>query len=215
MKASKDIEIERARVDELYCYERDLAVRGFNLVAGMDEAGRGPLAGPVAAAAVILPLGVFIPGLNDSKLIPGVKRELLAEQIKNVCVSWAVAMVHPEDIDRVNILQATLMAMREAVARLTVPPRHLIIDALRVPGLDIPQMSLVGGDRLSASVAAASILAKVARDRVMQEWDAVYPVYGFARHKGYPTPDHLEILKVYGPCPLHRKTFKGVKELLG
>lgn len=179
----------------------------YVLVCGIDEAGRGPLAGPVTAGAVILPPDHDILYINDSKKLSPKKRERLYEQVTSEAVAWSVASVTPQRIDEINILQATYEAMRAAVARLNPVPTVLVNDAVTVPGISIPQIPVVKGDAKCISVAAASILAKVTRDRYMTELDEKYPEYGFAKHKGYGTKAHIEALKKYGPCPEHRRTF--------
>lgn len=176
-------------------------------IAGIDEAGRGPLAGPVAAGAVILPADHDILYLNDSKKLSAKKRDLLFEQIKEEAVAWAVGLVEPARIDEINILQATYEAMRLAIAQLKVKPSVLVNDAVTIPGIQIPQIPVVKGDAKCISIAAASILAKVTRDRIMEEMDALYPEYGFAKHKGYGTKEHMEAIRNCGPCPIHRRSF--------
>ncbi len=193
-----------------YRYERAAWRSGFPRVAGVDEAGRGPLAGPVIAAAVILNPEQRIKGLQDSKLLPPAQREILFEQILERAIAVGTGVVDPQTIDRVNILEATRLAMLEALSRLCPHPHLVLIDALRLSALAYPQKSLVRGDRRSASIAAASIVAKVTRDRLMVEADRLFPQYGFRRHKGYPTPEHLAALRHHGPCPIHRRTFHGV-----
>ena len=182
---------------------------GARMVAGVDEVGRGSLFGPVVAAAVILDPKYRIRGLRDSKLLPAERREVLAERIREHCLAWAVAAVDAARIDQINIYQASRLAMREAVLRLQPLADHLLIDALRLD-CDLPQRAIIHGDALSASIAAASILAKVARDRMVCEWDAVFPVYGLASNKGYSTPRHIAALREHGPCPLHRQSFAPV-----
>jgi len=184
------------------------------LVAGVDEAGRGPLAGPVVAAAVILPADYLLPGLGDSKAVPEKARNRLETDIRTMAVSWAVAWADPAEIDCLNILNATLLSMRRAVEGLTVPPRHVVVDGNRCPRLDCTAEAVVGGDRLHAAISAASILAKVARDRMMLRLAEIYPAYGLAKHKGYPTQAHVAALKQHGPCPVHRRSFRPVAELL-
>jgi len=179
-------------------------------VAGVDEAGRGPLAGPVVAAAVILNPERRIKGLDDSKLLTPEERESLFDQILKQAAAVGTGIVDPETIDRVNILEATCLAMRQALSCLCPRPNLVLIDAVSLSGLAWPQKPLVRGDRRSASIAAASIVAKVSRDRLMIEADSVFPQYGFRRHKGYPTPEHLRALRKHGPCPIHRRTFHGV-----
>ena len=176
-------------------------------VAGIDEAGRGCLAGPVVAAAVILPEGAVIPGLADSKVLSPTRRDGLAAEIGAVALAWGLGVVWPPEIDRINILQATFLAMRRAVEQLGVQPELALVDGNRDPGLGIPTRTIVKGDGLSASIAAASILAKVTRDRWMEVLDAKYPQYGFAVHKGYGTKRHYAALTEFGPCEEHRQTF--------
>ncbi len=202
-------------VIDTWAYERGLWASGRTLVAGVDEAGRGPLAGPVTAAAVILPRTFHHPDLRDSKLLTASKRERLAPLIREGAVAWCVASAGEREIERVNILQATLGAMGRAVAGLGTRPDCLLVDAVHIPGLTVPQRPIVKGDRLSASIAAASILAKVERDRVMQEYDVKFPRYGFGRHKGYGTAEHRRAIERFGPCEAHRRTFRGVREHLG
>jgi ribonuclease HII len=180
-------------------------------VAGVDEVGRGPLAGPVFAAAVILDPTATIDGLRDSKLLTFRQRRFLAREIRAHALAWAVGRVGPRRIDAINVLEATWRAMRVALGRLRVPPALVLVDGkLRIPGVRCPQRAIVAGDRRSASVAAASIVAKVARDAFMLRADRRYPEYGFRRHKGYATADHREALDRLGPCPLHRRSFHGV-----
>jgi ribonuclease HII len=179
-------------------------------VAGVDEAGRGPLAGPVVAAAVVLSPEATIRKLDDSKLLDAEERERLYEAIRVKAVAVGVGMAEPVTIDRVNILEATRLAMQEALARLDVEPELVLTDFVALGGLGCPQRNLVKGDQRSATVAAASIVAKVTRDRIMAEADRMYPEYGFARHKGYPTEEHRLALWQHGPCPLHRRSFRGV-----
>jgi len=179
-------------------------------IAGVDEAGRGPLAGPVVAAAVVLDPQRPISGLNDSKKLSATRREALAEQIRANALAVGIGIAAPELIDRINILQATLQAMQWAVAGLEPAAEEAIIDGNQLPCLDIPARTLVGGDGLHPAISAASIIAKTHRDALMAALDADYPGYGFARHKGYPTPAHLEALERLGPCPAHRQTFRPV-----
>src|SRR5437773_3223468 len=182
---------------------------GAKLVAGVDEVGRGSLFGPVVAAAVILDSSYRIRGLRDSKLLLAERREVLAERIRGHAVAWAIAAVDAARIDQINIYHASRLAMHEAVNMLTTRPDHLLIDAMRL-NCDLPQRAIIHGDALSASIAAASILAKVERDRMITEWDLVFPVYGLASNKGYSTPKHLAALREHGPCPLHRQSFAPV-----
>jgi ribonuclease HII len=183
---------------------------GYRAIAGVDEAGRGPLAGPVVAAAVILPAGFRPEGIRDSKALSHAARKRAASRIEAEAVSFSVALSTPEEIEEVNILRATLLAMRRAVERLSLPPDFLYVDGTFPVPCAVPQETLVGGDSRCLSVMAASILAKVARDEMMEEFDRVYPGYGFSSHKGYPTREHLAALRRLGPCPIHRKTFRGV-----
>ena len=199
----------------LYSFEREAWSQGFRLVAGVDEVGRGPLAGPVVAAAVILDPARRIPGLRDSKLLTEAERERLAEEIRIRALAVGVAEVDAPTIDRINILESTRLAMREALALLDTPPELVLIDAVRLPPLGYPQRAIIKGDRRSASIAAASIVAKVHRDRLMAEWDRHYPGYGFAEHKGYGTNTHQAALRRYGPCPLHRMRFVNVRRAAG
>ena len=176
-------------------------------LCGIDEAGRGPLAGPVAAGAVILPDGVDFPFVNDSKKVSEKRRDELYDVIREKAVAWAVGLSTPERIDEINILQATYEAMRSAISQLGVTPQVLVNDAVIIPGVSIPQVSVIKGDAKCLSVAAASILAKVTRDRIMLEYDEQYPEYGFASHKGYGTAQHIAAIREYGPCPIHRRSF--------
>ena len=192
---------------DLWEIERSCFARGIGLVCGADEAGAGPLAGAVYAAAVILPPGLELESLNDSKKVSPRKREELFAQIQAQAVAWAVASVDEGEIDRINILNARMLAMDRAIQALDPAPEYALIDGNRNTGIRCPNETVVKGDGRSASIAAASILAKVSRDRYMEEMDARYPGYGFARHKGYPTKAHYEALRRLGPCPIHRRTF--------
>ena len=187
-----------------------LQSRGFASIAGVDEAGRGGLAGPVVAAAVIVDPHRVVPGVDDSKKLGAARREALAGLISRSAIAWSVAAVCPATIDRVNILQATRLAMRQALFSLSVAPDFCLIDAVRLKDLPFPSLPVVRGDQISYAVASASILAKVDRDRRMGELDRAYPQYGFARHKGYGVREHLEALAEFGPCPSHRLTFRSV-----
>lgn len=191
-----------------FVFERRAWLRGCRHVAGVDEAGRGPLAGPVVAAAVILPPDAVLPGLDDSKRLTPARREALAPLIRETAVAWCVAVVDVAEIDRLNIAQAAFEAMRQAVRGLAVPPEHLLVDGFPLPGAPCPQEGIVAGDRLSHSIAAASVLAKVERDRLMDDLAERYPGYGFEVHKGYPTPAHREALRRLGPSPVHRRSFR-------
>lgn len=192
-----------------YSYERKIWQIG-KISAGVDEAGRGPLAGPVVAAAVILPEGCGIDGLNDSKKLSPQKRETLFHQIKSLAIAAGVGIVEPEEIDRINILRATLLAMEIAVKNLNPQPDYILIDGNIRTSLLIPQETVIKGDSRCCSIAAASIIAKVTRDSIMDDYHKIHPEYNFKSHKGYPTQEHLESLKKFGPCPIHRKTFNGV-----
>ncbi len=190
-----------------FLFERRLWAAGSRRVAGVDEVGRGPLAGPVVAAAVVLPRDAWLPGLDDSKRLTAARRQGLVAAIKAQAAAWCVAEVDVEAIDRLNIAQASFEAMRQALAGLGVGVDHVLVDGFRIPGYGGDQTAIVGGDHLSNSIAAASVLAKVHRDARMAAWDAVWPGYGFARHKGYGTAEHVAALQRLGPCPLHRRSF--------
>ncbi|RNC72789.1 MAG: ribonuclease HII [Desulfuromonadales bacterium] len=196
----------------LWTFEVLAARMGYRSVAGVDEAGRGPLAGPVVAAAVILPKGVELPGVNDSKKLTAPKREKLYDLILERALAVGVGRADHELIDRINILKATLHAMGEAVGKLAQPADYLLIDGISTIPLNLPQRTIKKGDCASISIAAASIVAKVTRDRLMVEYDQQYPGYGFAAHKGYGCASHLTTIASLGPCPIHRKSFRGVKE---
>ena len=197
-----------------YEFEKAAVNSGFSCICGVDEAGRGPLAGPVCAAAVILPEGAVIEGLDDSKKLTEKKREGLYDIIKETAVAYSVAYGTLEEIETVNILEATYLAMNRAIEGLTVKPDFALIDGNRVPrGIKIPCETIVKGDSKSMSVAAASVLAKVTRDRLMLEYDKKYPEYNFKKHKGYGTKEHTELIKQYGPCEIHRFSF--LKNILG
>lgn len=188
-------------------YENECINNGYNLVCGVDEAGRGPLAGPVFAASVIFPVNTIIEGINDSKKISEKKREKLFEIIKQKALAYSIAYATEEEIDKINILNATFLAMSRAVEGLKVKPDIALIDGNKSPELNIPTMCIIKGDAKSQSIAAASILAKVSRDRLMKELSLKYPEYQFEKHKGYGTALHRELIKKYGCCPIHRKTF--------
>lgn len=210
-KKEARMQAELDRVRKMREFENEAVCRagGSGLVCGIDEAGRGPLAGPVAAAAVILPEDLLLPYLNDSKKVTEKRREVLFRQIKEKALAWSVVMIPPERIDEINILQATYEAMRSAVGRLGVRPGVLVNDAVTIPGVDILQVPVIKGDARCISIAAASILAKVTRDSYMKEMDEKYPLYGFAGHKGYGTKAHCEAILQYGPSPIHRRSFLG------
>jgi len=196
----------------LYHFEQLAEKQGFSLVAGIDEAGRGPLAGPVVAATVILHPGQRINGVNDSKQLTEKRREQLFDLIISQALAVGTGLADAATVDRINILQATRQAMLEAVLSLSSPPDYLLIDGITPIATQLPQQTIKQGDSRSASIAAASIIAKVTRDRMMLEYDRNYPAYGFARHKGYGSAAHLAALQQHGPCPIHRLTFAGVKE---
>lgn len=187
--------------------EAEICAQGFTAVCGIDEAGRGPLAGPVVAAAVILPEGIELPGVNDSKKITEKKREVLFDFVKENALAYGIGQASEQEIDDINILQATFLAMRRAVEALQTPADFALVDGNRIQGLDIPAETVIGGDGKVLSIAAASILAKVTRDRYMREMAQTYPEYGFEKHKGYGTKAHYAAIEQYGICPLHRKTF--------
>lgn len=193
-------------------FEQQARLRGYRFVAGIDEAGRGPLAGPVVAAAVILPERFDLPGLTDSKQLSEKHRERLYPLIRTQALAVGVGVARPEEIDRINILQATLRSMERAVGRLNVPPDFLLIDGNVPVPLAIPQQTLVKGDSRSLSIAAASVVAKVVRDRIMTSYDRLFPGYGLAGHKGYGSAAHRQALAALGPSPCHRRTFGGVRE---
>ena len=203
--SGEKLEKELARLEAMREYEDTYAACAY--ICGIDEAGRGPLAGPVVAAAAVLPKDCQIFYLNDSKKLSEKKRDLLFDEIKEKAVAYGIGIVSPQVIDEINILQATYEAMRQAISQLNVIPEILLNDAVTIPGVDIMQVPIVKGDAKSVSIAAASILAKVTRDRMMMEYDQIYPEYGFAKHKGYGTAAHIAALKEYGPCPLHRRRF--------
>ena len=204
-KREEKRQAEYARLEQLSVYEKEYAA--YPYVCGIDEAGRGPLAGPVVAAAVVLPKGCRIPGVNDSKKLSEKKREELYDVIFREAVSVGVGMVGPERIDQINILNATYEAMKMAVSKLSCRPQVYLNDAVRIPGLSGIQVPIIKGDGKSISIASASIIAKVTRDRIMREYDLQYPEYGFAGHKGYGSQEHIANIKKYGPCPIHRRTF--------
>ncbi len=199
---------------DLLYFEKSARSSGFRFIAGLDEAGRGPLAGPVVAAAVILPEGPVIEGLIDSKQVPEPERERLFDVIQQHAVSFGIGVVDERTIDEVNILQASLLAMEQALAAMKQPPDYLLLDAVSLPRVKLPQKPLIKGDCRSASIAAASILAKVTRDRLMLDLHAKFPQYNFHKHKGYCTKEHLALLRQYGPCDAHRKSFAPVAEML-
>lgn len=200
---------EIARSIKMRAFENKYMEQGFHAICGIDEVGRGPLAGPVVACAVILPEDDMILYLNDSKQVSAKKREILYEEIINRAVAYGIGIVSEQRIDEINILQATYEAMRMAINNLSVTPDLMLNDAVKIPGVDIKQVPIVKGDTLSASIAAASIVAKVTRDRMMQSYDEIYPGYDFGSNMGYGSAKHIEALKVLGPTPIHRKSFIG------
>ncbi len=211
MKLTHEEELQR--LYEMEAIERGLRENGYNFIAGVDEAGRGPLAGPVYAAAVILPSGCVIEGLNDSKKLSEKNREKLYDIIIDKAVSYSVQSVCETVIDEVNILNAVFIAMNKAVQSLNPPPDYVLVDGNRIKDMKFPCETVVKGDSKSINIAAASILAKVSRDRYIKEISDKYPEYNFAKHKGYGTKEHIEVLKKLGPCEIHRKSF--LKKILG
>jgi len=202
----KEKEIERLK--QLKDYEQKLYASGLKYIAGIDEAGRGPLAGPVVVGVAIMKPDSMIEGINDSKKISESKREKIYEKITEEAIDWSVGIVDQREIDEINILNATKKALTMAISKLKVKPDRIMVDALEhIDTLGIPYTSVIKGDAKIYSISAASILAKVTRDRIMKEYDEVYPEYGFAGHKGYGTAKHIQAIKEYGPCQLHRKTF--------
>jgi ribonuclease HII len=198
---------------DIYRHDEDLRNNGFQRIAGIDEAGRGPLAGPVVAAAVVLRGNTRIKGLRDSKKVPEKERESLFIEIQDMALDIGIGIVNHEDIDRINILRASKLAMKLAVENLSELPDFLVIDAVSLPSIPIKQLFPIKGESVSASVAAASIIAKVTRDRLMLEYHNQYPQYNFNKHKGYSTKEHMELIQLYGPCPIHRKSFCKVMTL--
>jgi len=198
----------------LWAFENEARKSGYSLIAGIDEAGRGPLAGPVVSAAVVLPETFCVDDVDDSKKLTPKKRLDLFPEIQKAALAVGIGIVEAETIDCINVLQAALLSMAKAVENLAIQPDYLLIDGpFQIP-LDLPQNALPKGDSLSTSIAAASIIAKVTRDRIMADFDRIYPEYGFSKHKGYPTKAHRAAIRKYGCSPIHRKTFKGVKEYL-
>lgn len=210
LKDKHDKEIER--LENMLKFERNAYEKGYNFIAGVDEAGRGPLAGPVVAAAVILPKGVLIEGVNDSKKLSEAQREKLFDVIKEKALAYGIAAIDEKSIDDINILNATKQAMTQALGRLETSPDCVLLDAVKLDDVSVKQVPIIKGDSLSLSIAAASILAKVTRDRMLREYDSQYPEYGFAIHKGYGTPQHISAIKKYGFCPIHRLSF--IKNLI-
>ncbi len=206
-KAIEKIRKERQRLEKMRLYERMCEQEGYQLICGIDEAGRGPLAGPVVAGAVILPSDCEILGMNDSKKLSHKRREELFDEVMEKAVAVGVGVIGARRIDEINILQADYEAMCEAIGKLSVMPQVLLNDAVTIPQVRIEQKNIIHGDAKSISIASASIIAKVTRDRMMEEYDSLFPEYGFARHKGYGTAEHYEALKKYGPCTIHRMSF--------
>ena len=206
---------EGQRLRNLLRYEVELWDSGHLHVAGVDEAGMAPLAGPVVAAAVILPRSYKLRGIDDSKVLDPETRERMADELKRDAVAWAVGVAEVEEIDQINIYHAGLLAMRRAVLALSASPSFVLVDARRIPGCPVPQRGIVHGDALSLTIAAASVIAKTTRDAHMAELDGRYPGYGFAAHKGYPTPQHEAALRALGACPIHRRSFAPVRQALG
>ena len=205
MTKAERLEAEIKRTELMKEFDREYKIYGT--ICGIDEAGRGPLCGPVVAAAVILPDEYNILYINDFKKLSETKREEVYKEIDKYAVAYGVGIVSPERIDEINILQATYEAMRTAIHKLSVTPDILLNDAVTIPMVDIKQVPIIKGDAKSQSIAAASIVAKVTRDHLMEEYDKLYPEYGFAKHKGYGTAAHIKAIKEYGPCPIHRRTF--------
>ena len=205
--SEEKLALERVRLEGMREFENKYSDLAY--VAGIDEAGRGPLAGPVVAAAVILPKDIFLPFLNDSKKVTEKRRDVLFDEIKQNAIAYGIGIASNTLIDEINILQATYEAMREAINSLKKKPDVLLVDAVHIPDINIKQVGIVKGDAKSVNIAAASILAKVTRDRIMVEYDKIYPEYGFASNKGYGTATHIAALKEVGPCAIHRKSFIG------
>ncbi len=214
-KRRRENRAEGQRLRKMLRFEQELWAAGVVHIAGVDEAGMSPLAGPVSAGAVVFARGTRIPGVDDSKKLDPAERERLAIEIKSVAVAWAVGFVQPEEIDEINIYWAGLLAMRRAIEGLTTQPEHLLIDARRLKDVPLPQTPIVKGDARSLTIAAGSILAKTARDALMAELDRQHPGYGFAKHKGYPVKEHIAALKALGACPIHRRSFTPVREVMG
>lgn len=201
-------EKEEARLNLLKKQENELRKKGFNLICGIDEAGRGPLAGPVVVASVILPQDSMIEGVNDSKKVSEKKREKLYDQILEEAISYGIGIIGQDEIDEINILNATKKGLTISLQELTVRPDLIVVDALtHIDTKGIPYESIIKGDAKCYSIAAASIIAKVTRDRIMREWDKIYPEYGFVQHKGYGTAKHITAIRKYGLCPIHRRSF--------
>lgn len=208
-------DLERVRLQQMMLYEEEAYLRGFRSIAGIDEAGRGPLAGPVVAAACILPRGLLISGVNDSKqLIPKIREQLFERLTTDPSIVFGVGIIEADQIDKLNIYQATIQAMWQAIEQLDPYPDCLLVDGMSLSHKSIPCQKIIRGDQLSVSIAAASIIAKETRDRIMRDYHGQWPEYGFNRHKGYGTEKHLEALERHGPCPIHRRSFDPVKSKL-
>lgn len=215
MAAVKIGKRETKRLLKLNVYENEARLQGFQIVAGLDEAGRGPLAGPVVAAACIIPPDVLIPGINDSKLLTKEERMTIYQMLMDdERISYGIGIIDHKTIDRINIFQATVAAMLMAVIKLPIVPQYLLVDGLKLPHPTIPTQKIIKGDSKSQSIAAASIIAKVTRDQLMTEYHQQWPQYGFDSHKGYSVPEHLTALQHHGPCPIHRLSFEPVKAVL-
>jgi ribonuclease HII len=206
---------ERLRLDAMLNFERVLWRSGVQRIAGVDEVGMGPLAGPVVAAAVVFPAHTELPGIDDSKRLDAEQREAAERAIRAAAAGIAIGTAEVEEIDRINIYQAGLLAMRRAVHALPVAAQHVLVDARHIPGVDVPQNAFNKGDGINFSIAAASIIAKTHRDRLMDELGCAYPSYGFERHKGYSTPEHQDAIRRFGPCTIHRQSFTFIRELCG
>lgn len=209
-KEQENIKVQHEKFNEMMKYENELAGQGFEYIVGIDEVGRGPLAGPVVAAAVILPKGFKLLGINDSKQLSEKKREEYYHYIVENAISVGIGLITAEEIDQLNIYEATKKAMLEAITNLSIRPDYCLIDAMKL-NIPYPQQSIIKGDALSVSIAAASIVAKVTRDNLMKKYSITYPEYKFEQHMGYGTKEHLLAIKKYGPCPIHRKTFAPIK----
>ena len=205
-------ENERNRLRQMVIFEEKAFHQGYRFIAGIDEAGRGPLAGPVVAAACMIPRGLLIPHVNDSKKLTAKRREELFQRLTtDPSIIYGVGIIEPAEIDRLNIYQATIRSMLQAVEKLSISPDYLLVDGMKLPHSSLPAEKLIKGDTLSQSIAAASIIAKETRDRLMCNYDAQWPMYGFCQHKGYGTPFHLEAIRSHGPCPIHRISFEPIK----
>ena len=209
MAKKPTVEEEKIRISQMLVYENDARSKGMRVIGGVDEAGRGPLAGPVVASVVVLEDDPFYFGLNDSKKLTALKRDRLFDEINEKAAAVGIGIADQSEIDEINILQATKLAVTRAYeqVKLRADVDCLLLDALEIDGIDVPQTPIIKGDAKSLSIAAASVIAKVTRDRMMVEYDSIYPGYGFAKHKGYGTADHIAALKELGPCPIHRRSF--------